>query len=292
MQSNEEKRGHELIAKAEAALKRFTIFSSTSKYEDAVSFYQKAANNFKMAKKWQDAGNAYKKCAECEVKLKSMHEAATHYVAAADMYRRIEPASSISLYQQAISMFCEMGRFSSAAKHCEMIGELYDKDNNVEQAVAFYQQAGDYYMGEDASSRAGKCFEKVAKHAATLSKYDKAAETFENLASTALESNLLKFNAKKHFLHAGVCHLARGDLVASKQSIEQFKDQDYTFGDSRECKLLENILAAYEDYDIDAFADHLYAYDSVSPLDPWLTSILLRVKNSITEASEEAPDLS
>ena len=235
---------------------------------------------------------AYDKCAQCHIKLSSPHEAATQLVAAADMFRRVEPASSITYYQKAISMFCEMGRFSTAAKHCEMIGDLYEKDNNVEEAITFFQQAGDYYMGEDATSKANKCFDKVAKHSATLSRYDKASEIFENLAGACLEKNLLKFNARNQFLHAGDCLLARGDLVASRQSIDRFKDMDYTFADSRECKLLENILTSYEDYNVDEYADHLYAYDSVSPLDPWLTSILLRVKNAMVEEGEEAPDLS
>lgn len=289
--SAEETRALDLLKKADAALKRFSLFSSSTKYEDAVDCYLKAANNFKMAKKWQEAGDAYNKCAECHIKLKSTHEAATYFVHAADMYKRVDPAAAISHYRHAITMFCEIGRFNSAAKHAEMIGELYEGDANLEEAITYFQQAADYYAGEDATTREGKCKNKVAKHSASLSRYDVAYRNFEELGSKALESNLLKFNAKKHFLHAGFCLLARGDVVASKQGVERYIEMDYTFRDSREHKLLAALVDAYEGFDVDAFADELFSYDTVSKLDPWETSILLRVKNSIQEAGDDGPDM-
>jgi hypothetical protein len=38
-------------SQGEKALKRFSMFSSTSKFEDACEFFQKAANSYKVAKK-------------------------------------------------------------------------------------------------------------------------------------------------------------------------------------------------------------------------------------------------
>jgi hypothetical protein len=38
---------------------------------------------------------------------------------------------------------------------------------------------------------------------------------FEKLGYTSLENTLLKFGSKKHFLHAGFCFLAKGDVVVS-----------------------------------------------------------------------------
>ena len=46
--SAEETRALDLLKKADAALKRFSLFSSSAKYEDAVDCYLKAANNFKL----------------------------------------------------------------------------------------------------------------------------------------------------------------------------------------------------------------------------------------------------
>jgi alpha-soluble NSF attachment protein len=56
---------------------------------------------------------------------------------------------------------------------------------------------------------------------------------------------------------------------------------DVTFSSQRECKFLESIIAAYEAYDVEAFTNAVVEFDSISKLDAWKTSILLRVKNSI-----------
>ena len=85
--SAEEKRGHELMKDAEKALTRFSWFglANSTKTEDAIALYVKAANNFKIAQRWQLAGDAYHKCAELDAKVDSAFEASNHYVAAAEM---------------------------------------------------------------------------------------------------------------------------------------------------------------------------------------------------------------
>lgn len=46
-----------------------------------------------------------------------------------------------------------------------------------------------------------------------------ATEIFDKLGSDSLNNNLLKHNAKKHFLNAGICFLARGDYVAGRRML-------------------------------------------------------------------------
>lgn len=55
MQSSREAKGYALIEEANKALKRWTLFSSESKYEDAAENYCKAAGQFKLAKKRQQS---------------------------------------------------------------------------------------------------------------------------------------------------------------------------------------------------------------------------------------------
>lgn len=43
----------------------------------------------------------------------------------------------------------------------------------------------------------------------------------------------------------------------------------------------QTLLSACEENDVDAFTEALRNYDSVSRLDPWHTSMLLRVKKGI-----------
>ena len=50
------------------------------------------------------------------------------------------------------------------------------------------------------------------------------------------------------------------------------QELDYTFGSSRECKLLEDLTNDVENMNVDDFTEHVFNYDSISPLDPWKTT--------------------
>ena len=94
-----------------------------------------------------------------------------------------------------------------------------------------YEQAADYFRGEESNSSANKCMLKVricliksvvtkyvnfqvAEYAATLENYDKSIKIYEQVAAASLENNLLKYAAKEHFFRASLCHLCVDALNA------------------------------------------------------------------------------
>jgi len=123
---------------------------------------------------------------------------------------------------------------------------------------------------------------KVAQYSAQLEKYHKAIEIYEQVGKASLDNNLLKWSVKEYFLKAGLCHLCASDLVSAKRALEKYQEMDCTFTSQRECKLLLDLIKAYENYDAEAFTAAVVEYDSVSKLDQWKTTILLRIKNSIS----------
>ena len=58
------------------------------------------------------------------------------------------------------------------------------------------------------------------------------------------------------------------------------------FGDSREAKLVKDLIKHLEDEDIEAFTGEVAKYDKVSTLDAWYTTILLRIKKQIPDDGE------
>lgn len=116
----------------------------------------------------------------------------------------------VELYQEAIALFCDMGRFANAAKLEKEIGEMYENDNQSEKCIKHYQQAANYYQGEDSVAAANQCLLKVAHFTALLEKYDDAIRIYEQVAQACLEKNVLKFNAKGHLFCAGILHLCEG----------------------------------------------------------------------------------
>ncbi|KAH0621890.1 hypothetical protein JD844_023611 [Phrynosoma platyrhinos] len=211
--------------------------------------YTRAANMFKIAKNWSAAGNAFCQAAKLHMQLQSKHDAATCFVDAGNAYKKADPQEAINCLNTAIDIYTDM-------------------------AIAHYEQAADYYKGEESNRQvfinnsANKCLLKVAGYAAQLEQYPKAIEMFEQVGTSTMDNPLLKHSAKDYFFKAALCHFIVDELNA-KLALEKYEEMFPAFTDSRECKLLK-----------------VKEFDSISRLDQWLTTMLLRIKKSIQEDND------
>lgn len=58
------------------------------------------------------------------------------------------------------------------------------------------------------------------------------------VATSSLESSLLKYSAKEYMFRAALCHLCV-DLTDARIAVEKYEEMYPAFQDSRECKLLK-----------------------------------------------------
>jgi len=282
-------KAEEFEKKAEKKLNSWGLFGS--KYEDAADLFDKAANSFKLAKSWDKAGSTYIKLANCHLKLESKHEAAQAYVDAAHCYKKSSINEAISCLEQAVNLFCEIGRLSMAARYFKEIAELYESEHNIEQAIVFFEKAADFFQNEEVTTSANQCKQKVAQFAAQLEQYQKAIEIYEEIARQSLNNNLLKYGVKGHLLNAGICQLCKADVVAITNALERYQELDPTFSGTREYRLLADIAAALDEEDVAKFTDVVKEFDSMTSLDPWKTTLLLRVKEKLKAKELEEDDL-
>jgi len=262
------------------------LFGGQSKQDEALECYGRAGNLFKMAKKWGQAGNTFVTIAQHHAKLGNKHDAATNYVDAANCYKKSDPKEAVNSLVKAVDIYTDMGRFTIAAKHHQTIAEIYESDiADLDKAMTHYEQAADYFKGEESNSSANKCMLKVAQYAAQLENYDRAIEIYEQVAASALESSLLKYSAKEYFFRASLCHLCVDSLNA-QHAVQRYEEQYPAFSDSREAKLVKALVKHLEDEDVDAFTEEVKSFDQVSRLDQWYTTILLRIKKQIPDDGE------
>ncbi|XP_064258199.1 LOW QUALITY PROTEIN: alpha-soluble NSF attachment protein [Passer domesticus] len=258
------------------------LFGGSSRLEEACEAFTRAANLFKMAKDWRQAGSAFCRAAQLQLQLQSKHDAATNFVDAGNAFKKADPQEAVSCLLRAIEIYTDMGRFTMAAKHHIAIAEIYESDLlDIEKAIAHYEQAADYYRGEESTSSANKCLLKVAAYAAQLEQFPRAIDIYEQgVGAVAMDSPLLKYSAKEHFFRAALCHFCV-DMLNAKLALQRYEEMFPAFSDCRECKLLKKLLEAHEEQNVDAFTDAVKEFDSISRLDQWLTSLLLRIKRSI-----------
>lgn len=136
----------------------------------------------------------------------------------------------------------------------------------------------------------------------------------QKVASSCLGSSLLKYSAKEYFFRASLCHLSV-DLLNAQYALGKYVEQYPAFQDSREHKLVkvcivciqltkianaeqtklicdsiysqQTLCEHLEEQNIEGFTDAVKDYDSISRLDQWYTTMLLRIKRQ----HNEDPDL-
>jgi alpha-soluble NSF attachment protein len=101
-------------------------------------------------------------------------------------------SEAVNCLSKAIEIYTDMGRFTMAARHHISIAEIYETDvGDLEKAMQHYEQAADYYKGEESNSSANKCLLKVAQHAAQMDKFEKAIGIYEDVRLLSRVSPLL-----------------------------------------------------------------------------------------------------
>lgn len=168
-----------------------------------------------MAKKWIAAGNAFCEAASLHLKSGSKHDAASCFVDAGNCCKKADSQEAVNCILKAIEIYTDMGRFSIAAKHHMTVAEIYESDVvDIEKAISHFEQAADYYKGEESSASANRCLLNVARYAAQVEQYQKAIDIYEQVGASCIDNSLLKYSAKEYFFRAALCHMCIDHLNA------------------------------------------------------------------------------
>ena len=236
-----------------------------------------------------EAGQAFEKAASIQQsQLKEPDDMANTLTEAFKVYRKDAPNDAARVLSSAIQHYTSKGNFRRAATHQQNLAEVYEMEiGDQKKALEAYDTAAQWFESDNAEALANKLYLKVGDLAALEGDFRRAIEKFETVAKSSLNNNLMRWSVKDYFLKAGICHLAAGDLVATKRALEQYRELDNSFSQTRENMLLTDLVGAVEEGDQDAFSDKLYQFDQLSKLDKWKTSLLLKVKNSIEKEEED-----
>lgn len=267
---------------------RMFAVSKEQKFEELADMYNRAANQFKMAKEFQMAGDAFMEAGRCKKEIGTTHEMAMKASEAATCYKKVNFDLYTSALEECIAIYEDMGKFSMAAKQLMNIAEIAEKEHNkFEEACELYNRAAEYFEGEDQQSSVNKAKLRIAHlKAHPLKEFDAAAEEFEQLGDRYIESNLLKFSAKELYMKAGLCHLATGDYIAAERAHETYSQKFSQFVDTREEKLLKDILEALNEGDLEAFQQTIGEWDAISKFDAWMTGVMLVIKKNLEGADD------
>jgi alpha-soluble NSF attachment protein len=241
------------------------------------------------------AGDTYARAGEiCEKNIKDENEASTNYVNAAKAYKNSNASKAMKYFQISTNMLMEHNRFSSAAKLWKEVAELYEKDLQYRYASEAYEKAATCYEAEDSKANASACKIKVAQLAAELEDYKKSIEIYEQVSRQALDTNVGRWSVTKYLFAALLCQFAlsakKGDLSRLENKLEKYRDMHPQLDGTREARLIENCIQAFNEDDVDKYTDEVMRYDEILKLDNWTAKILLDIKTSLQEGAEGEKD--
>ena len=111
--------------------------------------------------------------------------------------------------------------------------------------------------------------------------FEKAISIYEEVAARSIDNNLLKWSAKEYYFKSVLCTMCiKGN---SRDLISRYEEDFPSFINTREHQLLCGLQDTIDESNVDNFTVLVQEYDNISPLDKWLTTVLLKIKKSLNE---------
>ncbi len=179
------------------------------KYSDAIEYLCKAGLYYCIAKRFNEAGIVYEQAADHERNLRATVSAASLYHEAAKCIEKDDPQHARICYSKAISAYCQVKRFTTAARLEIDSARLLEEDKNFKGAREHWQRAENFIRTSVTNDTwADRCQLRAAEHAVRCKDFNAAAHMFEQVGVANLSHNLLKFNVPGHFMLALLCMFA------------------------------------------------------------------------------------
>ena len=71
---------------------------------------------------------------------------------------------------------------------------------------------------------------------------------------------------------------------------DTYKNKFTLYDDQRECKLIDDIIQAIQQNDVQHFKDRVAYFDKISRLDPWTTNLLLEMEQYLQNRIHAGPN--
>ncbi|AET41032.1 alpha-soluble NSF attachment protein SEC17 Ecym_7184 [Eremothecium cymbalariae DBVPG len=284
----------DLIARAEkkaqpsSGFTRWLSGGDSYRLEEASDLYIEAANLYRLSKQLDTAGDTFWKAAQCQVDASNEDEAGNTFVEAYKCYKSSNPQKACEALEKAIGIFTRRGQFRRGAYFKFELADIQEFVlQDYPKAIENFEIAGDWYLQDQALALSNKSYIRCADLKALDKNYLDAAEIYRKIIANSLGNKLSQWSLKDHYLKLILCYLAAGDTVAAEKVLQEALQEDTTFQQSREHTLLSSLIDAVKEGNIESFSSQVFDYDKFNKLDKWKTTVLLQIKDSISEAEDD-----
>lgn len=230
--------------KRNVVLSFFGIQNVNEDYATAATKFNQAGNIYKSARNFEKAEEAYQNAATTFLELNEETDATRAKADWASCLAHTNKREAIRIYQDVVDSYTAAGTFSLAARNQHEIAKLYEALGDYENAIDAYEKTAQFYEVQNASSSALPYKVAAAKELVMMGNYQEAADRFERIGRQCLDSGILKYGGKTHFLNAVLCKALNEDEVGASRSLLEFQRIDPSASSMRDYKGIASVLEA------------------------------------------------
>eukprot|EP01041_Mallomonas_annulata_P005873 gene5873-11864_t len=271
-------RGKVARAIGEAVLTRDLVLNAFAlKFDEAAYYFYSASMAFRAAGRWRDGGECLSRCGHIYSRLKLSVEAAIFFTEAADSFLKVDKIECVKHLDLAIGIYCDTGRFDAAGRLEREIAFIHFNLQDWEESAIHFEKAADFFIGDLLFDQCHTCLEKAVQCYLELGEYKTASDTCIKIAEGCITNNLRTFNCVDYLCRSLICLMAipheHGDHKSANKYKEieilsqSFQGRYILWNNSKQSQFIANIIKAKKGDNVHDFADHLYYWDNVFPLD-------------------------
>lgn len=215
----------------------FCWFPSDHDNKKIVSWYIKGAEYYRISKKY---GLAAKYFLEAAAINDDFYEAIKNINEASGCYHYMNDMESVyGCYYKIIQLLVSENKLLDACNYCFELALIYEDNNEYTRAFDVCYLGYKYSVNE---LQQQKCLIKCAILSITVENYKKAAELYEKVVISTVNSYTLKFSHYKYILDAVFCHIIMDQYEECKYFLQQCASVDTDFLDSKEYRIIIKIF--------------------------------------------------
>jgi len=249
-------------------------------YDDATNLTLKAANIFVLLKNWSEASNAYITAAKYSVT--SLHPmAADLYFKAAHCQQKYSSQDSLFSLNSALTMYKDEGKYSNVAKVLQQMAQIYESEGELGQSILNYEKALNVYESEYCFKNAIESAVKVAELYVIIGNFKQASKGFRKLISICEKIKQLDYVKNGFMVDYIYCLMAAGERKEAKRELKIYSQKPYSLFSIRELFILQEMINAMKNADLERFVDEIKRSESFEPLNTGRVRLLEVIKKII-----------
>jgi tetratricopeptide (TPR) repeat protein len=236
-----------------------------------IRFTLLAADAFRIAGEqcWYDSARALSHAAALSGDAKHDSKmAASLFTEAGAMAEKLGFCFANDNYKQAVSQYCNVLDFKSAAMLLERMANNFLKKDDFSASLQEFQRASKLYSAAGEINDADRTLERAAYLLGRTGDLIESSNSYNGLAMSQARRNTTIFNVPRYALRSIILQLSsKSDFSEVQDLIEEFCQEDCRVEESRELAFIYDVLQCISSSDLDKFADCVYAYNEIDELD-------------------------